>query len=103
MTNPIDLSLDALEKYASVAEKIGDDFGTTRQRLYDADVTEDSFGMLDASREIAEIYDERTTDGLDALKSTEELFVALGDAFKELRKAYEGVDVHNANQFGGGQ
>jgi hypothetical protein len=101
MADPIALSLDALEKYAGAVDKLGDDFGSTRQRLYDADVTEDSFGMLDASREIAEVYEQRTTDGLDALESSEELFVALSDAFKELRKAYEDVDVHNAKNMGG--
>lgn len=101
MADPIALSLEALDKYSAAVDKLGDDFGSTRQRLYDADVTEDSFGMLDASREIAEVYDQRTTDGLDALQATEDLFVALSDAFKELRKAYEDVDVHNANNMGG--
>ena len=39
------------------------------QRLYDADVTEDSFGMLSESRESAKVYEQRTTDGLDVLKA----------------------------------
>ena len=97
----IKVYLDAMTKYASSMDKLGDDFGATRQRLYDADVTEDSFGMLPESREAARIYEQRTTDGLDVLKAGEELCVGLADAFRQIRDNYQGTDQDLGNQIGG--
>lgn len=95
--------LDAITKYADAMDRLGEDFGTTKQKLYDADVTEDSFGMLSESREAAKIYEQRTTDGLDVLKSGEDIFAGISDAFNQLRGNYEGTDTNLAGQVGGQQ
>lgn len=87
------VQLDALTQYADAAERLGEDFVTTTQRLYDADVTEDSFGMLPQSREVATTYEERTTDGLDALRAGDEVFTALADAFREIHRGYQSTDT----------
>lgn len=97
----IKVYLDALTKYADAMDKLGDDFSATKQRLYDADVTEDSFGMLSESREAARIYEQRTTDGLDVLKAGEELFAGISDAFRQLRDNYQGTDQDLGTQIGG--
>ncbi|GIH08700.1 hypothetical protein Rhe02_67670 [Rhizocola hellebori] len=97
----IKVYLDAMTKYADAMDKLGEDFGATKQRLYDADVTEDSFGMLSESREAAKIYEQRTTDGLDVLKAGEETCAGLADAFRQLRTNYEGTDQDLATRIGG--
>ncbi len=101
MTTPVKVHLDAMTKYADAAERLGEDFATTSQKLYDADVTEDSFGMLPESRDTAEVYEQRTTDGLDGLKACEEIFGALGDVFRDIRRSYEMTDRTQAQKMGG--
>jgi hypothetical protein len=97
----IKVYLDAITKYADAMDRLGEDFGRTKQRLYDADVTEDSFGMLSESREAAKIYEQRTTDGLDVLKAGEDIFSGIADAFNQLRTNYEQTDKNLAGQIGG--
>jgi hypothetical protein len=97
----IKVYLDAMTKYADAMDKLGEDFGATKQRLYDADVTEDSFGMLSESREAATIYEQRTTDGLDVLKAGEETCAVLADAFRQIRDNYLGTDEDLATRIGG--
>jgi hypothetical protein len=97
----IKVYLEAITKYAGAMDQLGEDFGRTKQRLYDADVTEDSFGMLSESREAAKVYEQRTTDGLDVLTSGEDVFSGLSDAFNQLRTNYEQTDKNLAGQIGG--
>jgi hypothetical protein len=97
----IKVYLEAITKYADAMDRLGEDFGRTKQRLYDADVTEDSFGMLSESRDAAKVYQQRTTDGLDVLKSGEDIFSGLADAFNQLRTNYEQTDKNLAGQIGG--
>ena len=97
----IKVYLDAITKYADAMDRLGEDFGTTKQKLYDADVTEDSFGMLSESRDAARIYEQRTTDGLDVLSSGEEIFSGVAYAFTQMRTNYEGTDTNLGNQIGG--
>lgn len=99
----IKVYLDAITKYADAMDKLGEDFAATKQRLYDADVTEDSFGLLSESREAAKIYEQRTTDGLDVLKAGEELGSGIADAFRQLRTNYEGTDKDLATRIDGAQ
>jgi hypothetical protein len=101
MTVPVKVYLDAMTKYADAAERLAEDFATTSKRLYDADVTEDSFGMLPESRDTAEVYEQRTTDGLDGLKACEEIFSALGDVFRDIRRSYELTDRSLSQRMGG--
>ena len=101
MTIPVKVYLDAMTKYAEAAEQLGEDFARTTQKLYDADVTEDSFGMLPESRDTAKVYEQRTTDGLDGLRAGEEVFGALGDVFRDIRRSYELTDRNQSRKMGG--
>jgi hypothetical protein len=84
-------------------DDLGSGFGSTRQLLLDADVTEDSFGMLPASRDTAKVYEQRTTDGLEVLKTGEDVFGDLAQAFRQMRENYANSDRTSANRFGGGK
>ncbi|MEV4760975.1 hypothetical protein AB0J86_38625 [Micromonospora sp. NPDC049559] len=101
MTQPVKVYLDAMSRFADRMEEIGTGFGDTRTLLVDADVTEDSFGMLPESRDAAKTYEQRTTDGLDVLRAGEDVFTDLGKLFRDLRDGYQGVDQAASNRFGG--
>lgn len=99
----IKVYLDAMTRYAGAMEDLGTGFGNTRQLLVDADVTEDSFGLLPASRDTAKVYEQRTTDGLEVLKTGEDVFGDLGQAFRQMRDNYQASDQSSARRLGGGQ
>jgi hypothetical protein len=102
MTQPLRVYLDAMTRYAEAMDELSEGFGSTRQLLLDADVTEDSFGMLPESRDAARIYQQRTDGGLEVLRSGEDVFSELAIGFREMRDSYRADDVATANQFGGG-
>jgi hypothetical protein len=101
MTQPLKVYLDAMTRYAAAMDDLATGFGNTRALLVDADVTEDSFGLLPESREAATIYEQRTTDGLDVLRTGEDVFGDLAVAFRQMRDNYHGSDQAAANRFGG--
>jgi hypothetical protein len=101
MTQPLKVYLDAMTRYAAAMDDVRSGFADTRQTLLDADVTGDSFGMLSESRDAATVYEQRTTDGLDVLKSGEDVFGDLGDAFRQMRDNYRGSDDNSARRLGG--
>lgn len=101
MSQPLRVHLGAMTRYAEAMEDVAERFGRTRRLLLDADVTEDSFGMLPQSRDTAEVYEERTTNGLDVLRSGEDIFSELAIAFREMRDSYQHDDQASADQFGG--
>ena len=103
MTQPLKVYLDAMTKYADAMDDLGTAFGNTRSLLVDADVTEDSFGLLPESREAAKVYEQRTTDGLEVLRTGEDVFGELAVAFRQMRDNYQGTDHAVAQGFGGGQ
>lgn len=93
--------LESMTRYADAMEDISTGFGNTRSLLVDADVTADSFGMLPESREIAATYEQRTTDGLDVLRSGEDVFGELAAAFRQIRDNYQSSDRTAAARYGG--
>ncbi len=97
MADPrIGVYLDALSRYADQVETLAADFGTTRQLLLDADVTEDSFGMLPESRDSAKVYAERTDNGLTVLRDGQDVFGELADVMRGIRDGYRGTDASSA-------
>lgn len=101
MTQPLRVYLEAMTKYAEAMDDLSDGFGRTRQLLVDADVTRDSFGMLPESRDAAEVYAQRTSDGLDVLRAGEDVFSELAIGFREMRDGYRTDDKATADQLGG--
>jgi hypothetical protein len=101
MTQPLKVYLDAMTRYADAMDDISTGFGNTKSLLVDADVTEDSFGMMPESRDAAKIYEQRTTDGLDVLRAGEDVFGEIGQGFRDMRDNYSGADHGAANRFGG--
>jgi hypothetical protein len=103
LSQPLSVYLDAMTRYARAMDDLAGGFGKTRQRLVDSDVTEDSFGMLSASREAASTYEQRTTDGLEVLRTGEDVFTDLGDAFHQMRDNYAASDQASAGRLGVGR
>lgn len=103
MGQPVQVYLDSMSRYATAMEDLSDGFESTRRLLIDADVTEDSFGMLPDSRDCAEVYEQRTTVGLDTLRAGTDVFGDLAQAFRELREDYRASDQSSANNLGAGQ
>ncbi|MEV4626560.1 hypothetical protein AB0J90_09775 [Micromonospora sp. NPDC049523] len=103
MTQPVKVYLDAMTRYADAMQDLGTAFGNTRALLVDADVSEDSFGMLPESREVATVYEQRTTDGLEVLRTGEDVFGELAVAFRQMRDNYRGTDQAASDRFGGGK
>jgi hypothetical protein len=99
---PLSVHLDAMTRYATAMDELAAGFGRSRQGLVDADVTEDSFGMLPESREAAGVYEQRTTDGLEVLRTGEDVFGDLAVAFRQMRDNYQASDQAAANRLGGG-
>jgi hypothetical protein len=89
-----------MNRYATAMDQLSDGFEETRRRLIDADVTEDSFGMLPESRDSAEVYEQRCTVGLDTLAAGTDVFSDLAQAFREIRADYEASDKSSARKFG---
>jgi hypothetical protein len=99
---PLKVHLDSMTRYATAMEDLSAGFGRTRQELVDADVTEDSFGMLDASRDAAGVYEQRTTDGLAVLAAGVDVFSDMATAFRQMRDSYQASDQAGANRLGAG-
>lgn len=98
MSQPVKVYLDAMTRYATAMDDLSEDFANTRRLLTDADVTEDSFGMLSESREVAGVYQQRTTDGLDTLNAGTDVFSDMAVAFRQMRDNYHSSDQHSANR-----
>ncbi|HEX2771863.1 MAG TPA: hypothetical protein VHN18_05455 [Micromonosporaceae bacterium] len=96
MTQPLRVYLDAMTRYADAMDDLAARFGATRTFLVDADVTEDSFGRLPESREVAAAYEQRTTDGLEVLRTGEDVFGDLAAAFRQMRDNYRASDQASA-------
>jgi len=93
--------LDAMTRFAKAMDDMSSDCGKVRQQLLDADVTEDSFGMLPQSRDTAKVYEERTTSGLDVLQAGVDVFGDLGEGFRQMRDSYQAVDDDAAARLDG--
>lgn len=98
MGQPIGVYLDALSRYSAAMDELSASFESTRGFLVDADVTEDSFGLLPDSRDCAQVYEQRTTDGLETLRNGADAFSDLSQAFRELREDYERTDEAAASR-----
>ena len=96
----IKVYLDAMTRYADACDDLSEGFGKTRQLLVDADVTADSFGLLQESGDIAKSYEQRCTDGLDTLKAGVDVFSDLAAALRQMRDNYQTADTTSANRTG---
>jgi hypothetical protein len=101
MSQPLKVYLDAMTRYAAAMDDLGTEFADTRRRLVDADVTEDSFGMLSESRDVAAVYQQRTTDGLETLNTGADVFGDLAVAFRQMRDSYQASDQGSVNRLEG--
>jgi len=95
------VALQALATYRQAAADVADGFDRARQGLVDADVSGDSFGLLQESQGIASKYSERCEDGLQVLTDGRDVFDALADAMDAIREAYHSADLAAAQRYGG--
>ncbi|MEV0272913.1 MAG: hypothetical protein HOV71_27360 [Hamadaea sp.] len=95
------IALQALDGYRQAATQIADGFDRAKQGLTDADVSGDSFGLLQESQGIAGKYSERCEDGLQVLTDGRTVFDALADAMEAIRDAYRSADLAAAQRYGG--
>jgi hypothetical protein len=100
MTQPPTVHLAAMTRYAQAMDELASGFGATRSLLVDADVAEDSFGLLPESGEVAAAYEQRTTDGLEVLRTGEDVFGDLAVAFRQMRDNYRASDEASARRSG---
>jgi hypothetical protein len=100
VSRPLTVYLDAMTRYAAAMDDLSADFANTRRLLTDADVTGDSFGMLPESRDVADVYQQRTTDGLDTLNAGTDVFSDMAVAFRQMRDNYHGSDQDSAHRLG---
>jgi hypothetical protein len=98
VSQPLKVHLEAMSRYSAAMADLSSEFAGTRRFLIDADVTEDSFGLLPESRDAATVYEQRTTDGLEVLKTGEDVFDGLGQAFQQMRDNYQGSDQGSAGR-----
>jgi len=103
LSQPLRVYLDAMTRYADAMDDLSTDFANTRRQLVDADVTEDSFGMLSESRDVAEVYQQRTTEGLETLNAGTDVFGDMAVAFRQMRDNYHASDQGSANRLGASQ
>jgi hypothetical protein len=103
LSQPLKVYLESMTRYAAAMDDMCAGFDGTRQSLVDADVTGDSFGMLPASRDVAAVYEQRTTEGLDVLRAGEEVFGDLAVAFRQMRDNYHASDEGSAGRLGAGR
>jgi hypothetical protein len=101
LSQPVKVHLDAMTRYATAMDDLSTDFANTRRQLVDADVTEDSFGMLPESRDVAEVYQQRTTDGLETLNAGTDVFSDMAVAFRQMRDNYQASDQDSAKRLSG--
>jgi hypothetical protein len=95
------IALQALSTYKQASQDVSDGFERARQSLIDADVSGDSFGLLQESQGIHAKYTERCDDGLNVLKDGRDVFDALCDAMDTIRDAYRNADTAASQRFGG--
>lgn len=100
MSQPLKVHLDAMSRYADAMQDLASNVAATRRLLVDADVTGDSFGLLPESREAAGVYEQRTTDGLEVLRTGEDVFGDLAQAFRQMRDNYRASDDESSRRFG---
>ena len=103
MSQPVQVHLDAMSRYAAVMDEVSASVANTRRLLIDADVTADSFGMLPESRDVAAAYEQRCTDGLGVLRSGADVFADMAVAFRQMRDNYRASDENSARRLGGGR
>ena len=103
MSQPLKVYLESMTRYAAAMDDLRAGFGNTRQLLVDADVTGDSFGLLPASRDVATVYEQRTTEGLDVLRTGEDVFGDMAEAFRQMRDNYHTSDEGSARRLGAGR
>lgn len=101
MTDTTKVALQALSTYKQAATQVADGFESALQKLVDADVSSDSFGLLQESQGIHTQYAERCEDGLTAMRDGRDVFDALADAMDTIREAYHGADQAAAQRYGG--
>lgn len=101
MSQPLRVYLEAMTRYAEAMDDLASGFANTRRLLVDADVSADSFGLLPQSREVAAVYEQRTTEGLDVLRTGEDVMTDLAQAFRQMRDNYQHSDVGSAERFTG--
>jgi hypothetical protein len=101
LSQPLKVYLDAMTRYAAAMDDLSTGFTDTRRQLVDADVTEDSFGLLSESREVAAVYQQRTTDGLETLNTGTDVFGDMAVAFRQMRDSYQASDQGSANRLEG--
>jgi hypothetical protein len=102
VSQPVQVHLDAMSRYAAAMDELSASVASTRRLLIDADVTGDSFGMLPESRDVAAVYEQRTTDGLDVLQSGTDVFADMAIAFRQMRDNYRTSDENSARRLGAG-
>ena len=100
-TDTTKVALQALSTYKQASQDVSDGFERARQALIDADVSSDSFGLLQESQGIHDKYTERCDDGLSVLKDGRDVFDALCDAMDTIRNAYSSADTAASQRFGG--
>jgi hypothetical protein len=100
-TDTTKVALQALSTYKQASQDVSDGFERARQALIDADVSGDSFGLLQESHGIHTKYTERCDDGLNVLKDGRDVFDALCDAMDTIRAAYNSADTAASQRFGG--
>jgi hypothetical protein len=101
LTDTTQVAMEALVGYQQAAADIADGFEQARRGLVEADVTSDSFGLLQESQGIHTMYAERCVDGLDVLRDGRDVFDALADVMDTIRLVYQGTDQAMANRVGG--
>jgi hypothetical protein len=102
VSQPVQVYLDAMSRYAAAMDELSAGFANTRRLLVDADVTGDSFGMLPESRDVAGAYEQRTTDGLEVLRAGTDVFADMAVAFRQMRDNYRTSDENSARRLGAG-
>lgn len=73
------------------------------QRLNEAEVSWISFGLMPASFQLRDIYNQQTTDCLDGVRETVEFLADVADAMTATRVVYEAGEEVNTNLSTGGQ
>lgn len=94
----IKVYLDAMGRYADASDDLSEGFTAARRLLVDADVTADSFGLLQESGDIAKTYEQRCNDGLDVLNCGVDVFSDLASGLRQMRDNYNSSDQASAQR-----
>jgi hypothetical protein len=101
VSDTVKIALQALSTYKQAAADVSEGFVRARQSLVDANVSSDSFGLLQESQGIDTAYNTRCDDGLSVLNDGRDVFDALSDAMETIQKAYSSADNAASQRFGG--